>query len=139
MSISFLIIAAATPVVAAHDVRIDHHAGATQVSYSAQAEVKTRTIGSSSPTKTDTQRCRWMADVVVERTPQNMPHLTRVVSRDQRLSGSLPGACAGKSKAIDREVAAREGEMRSHLLAVAEKDSKLLLAEINAAGQLASN
>ena len=139
MSISFLIIAAGTPIAAAHDVRIDHQGGATQVSYSARADVKTRTIGSSSPTRMDTRRCRWLADVVIERSPRGLPHLTRVVSRDQRLSGSVPGACTGKDRMIDREIAAREDEVRSHLVAVAEKDSTLLLAEINAAGQLASN
>jgi hypothetical protein len=42
-------------------------------------------------------------------------------------------------KAVHREIAGREGEVQSHLAAVAARDSELLLAEINAARKLASN
>lgn len=139
MTLSLFILAAASSVVATHDVRVEHHGGASDISYAARTDVTTRTIGSSAPTRADARRCRWTANVVVERTPRDMPNLTRVISRDQTLSGNLPGTCNGKDKMIDREIAARHDEVQSHLAAVAQKDSSLLLAEINAARQLASN
>lgn len=136
MGLGLVMLAMAT--TAAHSVEIEHHGGRIDAAYHARTEIQTRTIGAYAPNRMEGRRCLWAATVVVDRTLAGQPALTRTVSRDLRLTGSLPGACPAKSDAVAREVARRDDKVRAHVLAVAEQDRARLLAELDAARNLAS-
>jgi hypothetical protein len=132
----FIALAAAA---ATHNVQVEHRGAPIQAVYSAQPDIRMRTIGAATPNRMDGQRCRWTATVKVERRLEQGGALTRTLSGDQQLSGSAPGACAQQAKGIEREVAGRSDFVRSQLLAVAEQDRAQLLAELDAVRNMATN
>lgn len=125
-----------------HRTTIEHRGVPVGVTYRATMQLKTRPIGMSPPTRPSTARCTWVATVVVERQMlrdgQPAPGLSRVVSSDLELKGNRPGGCTGAGKAIARDIAARDEQVRAHVLAVAERDRSILLAELEAAAPSAS-
>ena len=125
-----------------HQTTIEHRGVPVGVTYRATMELKTRPIGMSPPTRPSTARCVWTAAVVVERqmlrNGQPVPGLNRIVSKDLELKGNRPGGCIGADKAIARDIAARDEQVRAHVLAVAERDRSILLAELEAASPSAS-
>jgi len=118
-----------------HRMTIEHRGVPLSVDYRATKALTTRQAGMSPPTRTGgVVRCHWVAKVVVERSmARGGGSLNRVVDSGLELKGSRPGTCAGARKAIDREVAARDDEVRRHVQAVAERDHATLLAELEAA------
>lgn len=58
MSITLIAIAAA----AATRVPIEHHGTAMQATYTARADVATRTVGAKTPNRIDMQRCNCRRD-----------------------------------------------------------------------------
>lgn len=119
-------------VAASHVVQIEHRDMSVEVTYAVRTDIRTKTIGAHTPNRMDGRRCRWSANVLVERKPTQAPALGRAVGRALELSGSLPGACGRDRKSIARQVAAHEGRIRAHLMAVAESDRAQLLAELDA-------
>lgn len=136
MSLSLLALAAAA---ATHSITIDHNGKRIDAVYHARTDVSMKTVGSAPPTRMDNQRCRWNAAIVVERKMAHAPTLARTLPSDRTLSGNQPGACPGNKRVIEREIALREDEVRKHLVAVAEQDRNLLVAELDAARTLAVN
>ena len=119
-----------------HRMTIEHRGAPVAVDYRATKAVSTRQAGMSPPTRTGgVVRCNWTAKVVVERRLNGQDALSRVVDNDLQLKGSRPGTCSGAKKAIDTEIAARDEEVRRHVLAVAERDRATLLAELEAAAR----
>jgi hypothetical protein len=126
--------AVAVPLTAteAHEVRIEHSSGAVDARYHGRLVVAHRQVGAVAPGgRASTLRCAWQADVVVDRAARHPSGSTmaRSITRDRVLTGSRPGWCAGARQAIDREVAARSADIRTHLLAVADEDRATLMAE----------
>lgn len=117
---------------ATYSTQIDNRGTPVQAIYSAQPDIRMRTIGVVTPNRMDGRRCQWTARVRIERRLEQGPALTRRLSGDQQLSGSAPGACAHQAKGIERDVAGRSDFVRSQLQAVAEQDRAHLLAELDA-------
>lgn len=136
MSLSLLAMAA---VAATHTIAIDHNGKRIDAIYQARTDVSMKTVGSSAPTRMDAQRCRWNAAIVVERKMAHAPSLARTLPSDHKISGNQPGACPGNKNVIAREIALREDEVKAHLMAVAEQDRNLLVAELDATRALAAN
>lgn len=121
-----------------HATTIEHRGVPMNVSYRASVDLATKPMGVSPPTRGGTDRCAWVATIAVERqmSPAGGAGLTRVVSSDHKIKGSRAGSCMTSRKAIEQEVAARDAEIRSHVMAVAERDKSTLLAELEAAARV---
>lgn len=140
MSLTLIAVAtaAATPTVT-HNVQIDHGGTPVQATYSARAEIRTKTVGAKTPNRMDMQRCQWTATIVVDRALSHTRALTRTVSSDKRFSGSEHGACPRGGSPAQPNLTRFEGKIREHLAAVARQDHAPLLAELDAVRNLASN
>ena len=136
MSIVLVALAAS---VASYDVRVDHDGRPVEAVYTARTAVKTRTIGAHTPNRMDGQRCRWTAQLIVERRVAGATTRVAPPAGDQKFSGSRAGACTPDTAWIDREVASRDGAIRTRLAQVAAGDRATLLADLDAMRALASN
>lgn len=125
-----------------HATTIEHRGVSMNVSYRASVDLATKPMGVTPPTRGGTGRCAWVATIAVERQMASGGAtgngLTRVVSTDYKIKGSRAGSCMTSRKAIEQEVAARDAEIRSHVLAVAERDKSTLLAELEAAARVSA-
>jgi len=123
-----------------HATTIEHRGASVNVSYRASVDLATKPMGVSPPTRGGTDRCAWVATIAVERhmAPAGAAGagLTRIVSTDYKIKGSRAGSCMTSRKAIEQEVATRDAEIRSHVMAVAERDKSTLLAELEAAARV---
>lgn len=138
MSMTILAMAAAA-ATATHSVTIDHHGAPVQATYTARADISTRTVGAKTPNRMDMQRCVWTARVVVDRTLDHGPALARSFADDKPISGSEPGACSTGQRLEQRLLARQQDRIQAQLLATAERDRAPLLAEMDAVRNLASN
>lgn len=136
MSLSLIALAAAA---ATHSVAVEHHGARIAATYSARAEVRTKTIGAHTPNRADMQRCQWTATIVVDRKLDHGAALTRTIASDKSFSGSEPGACRPGRDPGARSIARHQDKIRAHLIEVAEADRGPLLAELDAVRTLASN
>jgi len=136
MSLTLIALAAA---VATHTVQIDHRGAPVEATYTARADVKTRTVGAHTPNRADMRRCHWKATVVVDRQLSHSPSLTRAIPTDHAFSGSEAGACTPGRDMGARQVAKHQDNIRAHLMTVAQQDRAPLLAELDAIRNLASN
>ncbi|KEQ52451.1 hypothetical protein [Sphingobium chlorophenolicum] len=139
MSLTLIALAAAAMPTASHSVQIDHGGTPVQATYNARAEFQTRTLGAKTPNRMDMQRCQWTATIVVDRALNHGPALSRTISSHKRFSGSEHGACTPGRQSGERNLAQYAGQIRDHLIAVAEADRAPLLAELDAVRKLASN
>ncbi|MGC6328970.1 hypothetical protein [Rhizorhabdus sp. FW153] len=121
-----------------HATTIEHRGVPMNVSYRASVDLATKPMGVSPPTRGGTDRCAWVATIAVERqmAPAGGAGLTRIVSSDYKIKGSRAGSCMTSRKAIEQEVAARDAEIRSHVMAVADRDKSTLMAELEAAARV---
>lgn len=136
MSITLIALAAAA---ATHSIPIEHHGTAMQATYTARADVKTRTVGARTPNRMDMQRCNWTATVVIDRRLDHGPALARTIASDTRFSGSEAGACTAGAKLEQRVLARHQDRIHTQMMAVAAQDRAPLLAELDAVRNLASN
>lgn len=125
-----------TTQIHSHNVRIEHRGSPVDIAYRADVSVKHKQVGTAPPNRPSTARCRWTATVNVVRSVADAA--PRAVESPHSFEGSRAGDCVTNRTAIAREVAGRGGEVRSHLLAAAERDRLHLLAEFNAASPTAS-
>ncbi|WP_022682705.1 hypothetical protein [Sphingobium bisphenolivorans] len=139
MSLTLIALAATAAPLATHHVQINHGGAPVQATYSARADIRSKTVGTKAPTRMDMQRCRWTAMIVVDRALSHTPALARTVSSDHRLSGSDHGACPRGDIDGASKLAQHAGKIREHLVTVAEQDRAPLLAELDAVRNLASN
>ncbi|MBH1991459.1 MAG: hypothetical protein I8H86_01085 [Sphingomonadaceae bacterium] len=144
MSITLIALAAAAAIqgpadAATHSVTVDHHGAPVQATYTARADIATRTVGAKTSTRMDTQRCNWTATVVVDRKLNHGPALARTIASDVRFSGSEAGACMRGPKLEQRLIAQHQDKVQAQLLAVADQDRAPLLAELDSVRNLASN
>jgi len=130
-----LVLATIAATMMSHSISIEHRGAPVEAIYSAQTNIRTKTIGAHTPNRMDTRRCRWTATVTVERRLANGPALARILPGEHELSGSLPGECAPDR--VDREVARRDDGIRAHLVAMADRDRAPLLAELDSVKNLA--
>jgi len=136
MSLVLIGIAAAA---ATHNVSINHHGAPIEATYSARVDYRSKTVGAKTPNRMDMQRCRWSADIQIDRKlNDHAPALTRTIGDERRLSGSEAGACV-RGDTGERRIAQHEDAIRAHLMAAAEADRAPLLAELDAVRNLAAN
>jgi len=131
-----IVLAAIAAAAASHSIQIEHRGAPIEAIYSAQTDIRTRTIGAHTPNRMDNRRCRWTATIVVERRLAHGPALARILPGQRQLSGNLPGECAPSR--VEREVARRDNSVREHLVAVAARDRAPLLAELDSIKNLAA-
>lgn len=136
MSIILMALAAS---VASHSVQVDHRGKAIEAVYTARTQVNTRTIGVHTPSRMDGQRCRWTANIVVERRVGGLSTLVPPQAGDREFSGSRAGACTGDTNWVGAEVARRDTAIRDQLVKVAARDRAPLMADLDAMRTLASN
>ncbi|MEC3910859.1 hypothetical protein U5A82_10370 [Sphingobium sp. CR2-8] len=136
MSMTLIALAAAA---ATHSVSVDHHGQTLGATYTARADMRTRTIGAKTPNRMDSQRCQWTATVVVDRKLDHAPALARTIATDRTFSGSESGACPRDDRLGARALAQHRDKIEAHLLAVAQADRAPLLAELDAVRNLAAN
>lgn len=117
-----------------HDVRLDHRSGAVSARYDGHVAVTHRQVGSvSAPGRPSSLRCRWSANIVVDRSARHASgsSFNRSIRRDAVVEGVRPGWCGAQRAAIARDVASQSETMRRHMLAVHAEDRTVLLAEID--------
>jgi hypothetical protein len=133
------LILAALAAAATHGVTLDHHGQRLGATYTARADVQTRTVGAKAGTRMDGQRCLWTAKIVVDRTLDHGPAHARTLPTDMRFTGSEPGACR-PGRDPGKAVLARHGDaIRTTLAALAQADRAPLMAELDSARALAVN
>ncbi|HAF41685.1 MAG TPA: hypothetical protein DCG90_07965 [Sphingobium sp.] len=135
MSLLIALVAAA----ATHSVSLEHHGQQLGATYTARADIHSKTVGARTPNRMDAQRCQWTATIMVDRRLDHGPALARTIATDQRFSGSEAGACAPGRQPGARDLARHQDAIRAHLVAVAQADRGPLLAELDSARALASN
>gem|GEM_PF-4416461 len=85
MSLILMALAAA----ATHNVSVEHHGNQVGATYTARADIRTKTIGAKTPNRMDNQRCQWTATIVVDRKLDHGPALARTVSSDKRFTSAF--------------------------------------------------
>ncbi|MDB5717985.1 MAG: hypothetical protein JWM38_1412 [Sphingomonas bacterium] len=122
---------------ARHSIQLDYRGTPVEVVYEAISKVRHKQIGAAPPTRSGTVRCTWTATIDVTRRLAGSPAgSARTISSEQPLRGSRHGDCMTNRRAIAKELAAQSPAVRSHLLAVAERDRPQLHAELDAARNL---
>ncbi len=117
-----------------HRTRLDHVSGPAEAHYRADVAVKHRQVGTTAPGgRPSTLSCRWSAGLVVEREARGASGsmLARTIDRERVIEGRRPGWCSAQTEAIRKEIARRSGELRDHVVAVAEEDHTVLRAELD--------
>ena len=125
-----------SPQAEAHRIEIDHRGQRVEVTYQGAADVSHKqsgTVGAAG--RASTLRCAWRANVSVAREARSAAGhvLARSITAEAPIVGSRPGWCSGQRDAIAQEVAARRGEVREHVLTVAERDREILALELDTA------
>lgn len=124
----------ADAVAEPHRIRIDHRGQRVEVTYRSAVSVAHRQVGAAgAPGRPAALHCRWRASVDVHREARHAAGhmMTRTISSAAPITGSRPGWCATQRAAIARDVAARSGTVRDHLLAAAARDGDALVAELD--------
>lgn len=125
-----------SPASDAHRIEMDHRGQRVDVIYRSDLAIEHRQVGAVGPGgRTSTLQCAWTARVSVQREARSSAGhvLARTIASDLPIEGRRAGWCAGQRAAIAQDVAARSGEARAHLLAVAEQDRATLALELDAA------
>lgn len=122
---------------ATHQVSLEHRGTGYDLTYRPQIDTRVKTIGAAAGTRPDGQRCRWVADVRVER--QIGTGMRTVLPQRRTVAGSVPGSCTRAQRATLTAQAAAHPAVRRHVAAVARTDRAQALADIDAARALASN
>lgn len=120
-----------------HRARFDHAGESVDTHYRARVVLVRRQLGSVAKAGVpSTLRCSWRAHLRIDREARfgEAQRLSRSIDRKAILAGSRPGWCGASDTAVNREVARRAEEIRTHLLAVAGEDRDVLKAAIEPKG-----
>lgn len=122
----------------AHSVRIDHEAGPVHAEYRMRVDVRHHQLGVAGPGgRASTLRCRWEADLVVDRQARHAAGtLQRELRQESVAAGSRPGWCTANRAAIAKDVASATADMRGAVEALAGKDAEMLRAEVDQIGRV---
>lgn len=130
-----LLFAAPTSEIA-HSVRVDHPAGPVHADYRARIDVRHQQLGVAAPGgRASTLRCRWQADLVVDRQGRHASGtLHRALRQESVAAGSRPGWCTANRAVIAKDVASATADMRGAVEALADRDAEMLRAELDQIG-----
>lgn len=132
---------AVAPQPIAHSVTVEHQSAPLNATYRADVDVSTRQIGMSAGARPSTARCLWQARVGVVREvarEQGTPY-SRRLDADKLIEGSRPGSCASVTRQLERDLAAIQGDVRAHVIDVAQRDGDALRADLRTMTELAQN
>lgn len=132
---------AIAPQPIAHTVTVEHQSAPLNATYKADVAVSTRQIGMSAGARPSTARCLWEARVGVIReiARENSDVYSRKLDADKLIEGSRPGSCASVARQLERDLQARQGDVRAHVLEVAQRDQDALRADLRTLTELAQN
>lgn len=125
-----------------HQTSIEHRGATYHITYQPQVQTRMKTVGMAAGTRMSTERCRWSADVKVERIVRRAGRQdgpVKILSGVRTIEGSLPGTCEQARDHILKAQSGRHDIVRRHVAAVAAQDRHALLADIDAAHALASS
>lgn len=129
------LLAAAMSVAAVdYSVQVNHHSGPVNAVYRSKVAVRHTQVGAVAPGgKPSTLRCRWSADMIVDRQARAASGtvMARNMVREGVVSGSRPGWCDTQRKAIAREVATQIKNVNRHVAVLAQEDHDVLRAELD--------
>ncbi|WP_010544351.1 hypothetical protein [Sphingomonas elodea] len=122
----------------AHSVRIDHAAGPVHADYRMRVDVRHEQLGVAGPGgRASTLRCRWQADLVVDRQARHAAGtLQRALRQDSVATGSRPGWCTANRAVIAKDVARATNNMRGEVEALARQDAEALRVELDQIGRV---
>lgn len=132
---------AIAPQPITHSVTVDHQSVPLNATYKADVAVSTRQIGISAGTRPSTARCLWEARVGVIREVARTEGATysRRLDADTTIEGSRPGSCNTAMRQIERDLQARQDDVRAHVVEVAQRDDQQLRADLRTMTELAQN
>lgn len=121
----------------AHSVRIDHEAGPVHADYRMRVDVSHNQVGVAGPGgRPSTLRCRWQADLVVDRHARHATGtLQRALRQERVATGSRPGWCTANRAVIAKDVAQATQDMQGAVEALARQDAEMLRAELDQIGR----
>jgi hypothetical protein len=117
-----------------HHTQLDHHSGRIAVTYRGDVAIHHKQVGTATGGgRSSTLRCDWSAKMTVARHAigTSGASMTRHIADTPAIAGTRPGWCTTNRSAISEEVASRAGDMRRHLVTVAEEDHAALRAELD--------
>jgi hypothetical protein len=117
-----------------HHTQLDHHSGRIAVTYRGDVAIHHKQVGTATGGgRSSTLRCDWSAKMTVARHAigTSGASMTRHIADTPAIAGTRPGWCTTNRSAISQEVASRAGDMRRHLVTVAEEDHAALRAELD--------
>jgi len=119
-----------------HSVRIDYPTGPAHAEYRMRVDVRHQQLGVAAPgSHAATLRCRWRADLVLDREARHTGGtLRRALRQESVATGSRPGWCTANRAAIAKDVASSTSDMRGAVAALAGQDAALLRAELDQIG-----
>lgn len=120
----------------AHRVRIDHETGPVHADYRMRIDVRHQQLGTAGPGgRASTLRCRWEADMVIDRQARHPAGtLQRALRQERVAAGSRPGWCTANRAVIAKDVASATKDMRGAVEALARQDAETLRAELDRIG-----
>ncbi len=132
---------AIAPQPIAHTVTVEHQSAPLNATYKADVAVTTRQIGMSAGARPGTARCLWEARVGVIReiARENSAVYSRRLDADKLIEGSRAGSCATVGRQLERDLAARQTDVRAHVQQVAQRDQDALRADLRTMTELAQN
>lgn len=132
---------AVAPQPIAHTVTVEHQSAPLNATYRADVDVSTRQVGMSAGTRPSTARCLWQARVGVVReiARENTGMYSRKLDADKLIEGSRPGSCSSVTRQLERDLAAIQGDVRAHVVEVAQRDGDALRADLRTMTELAQN
>jgi hypothetical protein len=132
---------AIAPQPIAHTVTVQHQSAPLNATYKADVEVTTRQIGMAAGPRAGTARCLWQARVGVIRevAREQGPAYSRRLDADKLVEGSRAGSCETVTRQLERDLAARQGDVRAHVEQVAQRDQDQLRADLRTLTELAQN
>ncbi|WP_347301860.1 hypothetical protein V5740_07390 [Croceibacterium sp. TMG7-5b_MA50] len=116
-----------------HRTQIEHASGAIDAEYRGIVTLDARQIGHPAPGgRAATLRCEWNADMAVEREARhaNGSLLSRSIDGSKALTLTRAGWCNAHRSDVAQHFAERSDELRSRLVATAEADRAVLIAQV---------
>jgi hypothetical protein len=117
-----------------HSRRVDHRSGAVDARYRGDVTIRQQQVGAAGPGgRPSTLRCNWAGDMTVVREARapSGATMTRVVAREDVVTGNHVGWCGSQRQAIAAQIAARRDTLDRHLQAMAQEDHAVLHAELD--------
>ncbi|RYY25762.1 MAG: hypothetical protein EOP62_12955 [Sphingomonadales bacterium] len=134
----FAAMTAAEPILSLeHRAQVEHASGTVDAQYRSRVSLSRSQVGTpAKPGMASSLRCDWRADIVVEREARlsSGSLLSRSIADSGVVTVSRPGWYTKQDRALTKQIAGREDELRGHAMRMAQSDEAQLRAEIERLG-----